>query len=231
MAGASTLAIPSVPYRSIRSHQPAHAPGTVDVAVANSNGSDTLPAAYTYEIPPPPTVTAIVPSQGIVDGGTVVTITGTNLSVLGDVTVEFGPNAGTVLDVVGGITLTVVTPPGSVGTVSVTVTTSGGVVSLPFGFVYTLQNEFMRGDPNSDGIVGLADAIFVLFYLFNQPAPGPTCFDSADMNDDGGLDITDGIYLIEYLFNGGSLPLPPFPGCGVDPTDTDILDCQLYAPC
>ncbi|MGE4620281.1 MAG: hypothetical protein AAEJ04_10790 [Planctomycetota bacterium] len=83
---------------------------------------------------------------------------------------------------------------------------------------------FQRGDVNSDGARNIADAISLLGFLFTGGA-APSCADSSDVNDDGGQNIADAIYLLGFLFTGG--PDAPAPGgsCGLDPTDTDPLDC------
>ena len=70
-----------------------------------------------------PTVSGISPSSGPAGGGTVVTITGTNLS--GATGVKFGTTAGTSLTVNSGTSIKITSPAGT-GTVDVTVTTSGG---------------------------------------------------------------------------------------------------------
>ncbi len=97
------------------------------------------------------------------------------------------------------------------------------------GFTY-LQNDFIRGDSNGDGIVNIADGIYLRDYLFVPPSPPPTCFDSADVNDDGGLDISDIIFVILFQFTQGAPPPAPYPNCDADPT-ADGLDCQMYSPC
>ncbi|MEE2889491.1 MAG: dockerin type I repeat-containing protein [Planctomycetota bacterium] len=86
--------------------------------------------------------------------------------------------------------------------------------------------EFRRGDVNSDGARNIADAIFMLGFLFTS-GPAPACDDAADVNDDGAVNIADAIYLLGFLFTGG--PDAPAPGdnCGIDPTDTDTLDCAM----
>ena len=89
---------------------------------------------------------------------------------------------------------------------------------------------FRRGNTNSDSGVDLADALFVVNYLF-AGGQQPTCLDAADMNDDGSLDISDTIYLLNYLFVSGPPPAAPGPqNCGPDPTD-DALDCVLASGC
>lgn len=83
---------------------------------------------------------------------------------------------------------------------------------------------FIRGNPNGDSAVNVADAIFIIQYLFTM-GPAPGCADAADVNDDSGIDISDAIYIIGYLFTDGPPPASPFPGCGLDGT-ADTYDCQ-----
>ena len=71
-----------------------------------------------------PTVTGINPASGPTSGGTAVMISGTNLT---DATsVQFGLNAATNVNVVSPTQITATSPPGSAGTLDVTVTTPGG---------------------------------------------------------------------------------------------------------
>ena len=89
---------------------------------------------------------------------------------------------------------------------------------------------FRRGNTNGDSGVDLADALFVVNYLF-AGGQQPNCLDSADINDDGSLDISDTVYLLNYLFVSGPTPAAPGPqNCGPDPTD-DNLDCILASGC
>jgi len=99
--------------------------GTVHVTVSGAGGtSGTSPAdQFTYVAPGQPTVTNVLPAQGVASGGTRVTITGTNF-VSGD-TVSFGANAGTAV-VVNSSTSISVTSPAGTGTVHVTVSGTGG---------------------------------------------------------------------------------------------------------
>ncbi|MFQ5653144.1 MAG: FG-GAP-like repeat-containing protein [Planctomycetota bacterium] len=86
---------------------------------------------------------------------------------------------------------------------------------------------FFRGDVNGDGQIDVADAVYLLLYLFLPGSPAPVCLDSADMDDGGVLDIGDPIALLDYLFHsGGTPPAPPFPGCGVDPTSDCLVNCS-----
>ncbi|SJZ82152.1 repeat domain (List_Bact_rpt) [Trichlorobacter thiogenes] len=72
-----------------------------------------------------PTVTGISPSSGPAFGGTIVTITGSNLT--GATAVMFGSTAATGFTVNSDSQITAVAPAGSTGTVDITVTTPGGI--------------------------------------------------------------------------------------------------------
>ena len=61
-------------------------------------------------------------------GGTTVTITGTNLT--GATAVSFGSTKASSIKSVSATTITVVAPPGTRGTVNVTVTTPGGTSAV-----------------------------------------------------------------------------------------------------
>ena len=87
--------------------------------------------------------------------------------------------------------------------------------------------SFIRGDANGDGSVNLADAIYVLGFLFSG-GPAPVCFDSGDPNDDGNVDISDAVFLLDFLFTDGPAPLHPYPGCGLDSTPSSN---PTYTPC
>jgi hypothetical protein len=88
---------------------------------------------------------------------------------------------------------------------------------------------FVRGDANADGRIGVADAVYVLQYIFTD-GPAPSCQKAADANGEGSLNVADAIAILGYLFMG-SRPLPaPFPACGFDPAE-DSLRCYGFAPC
>ncbi len=92
------------------------------------------------------------------------------------------------------------------------------------------KDLFKRGDANDDGIVDLADPIFIINYLF-VGGPEPHCLDAGDSNDDGNnLDVSDVIYTIQWMFSGGLPPPPPHPDCSPDPT-SDGLECVSYLSC
>ncbi|MFI5524156.1 IPT/TIG domain-containing protein [Streptomyces platensis] len=106
------------------------APGPVSVSVTTAGGTNNG-LSYTYI--DAPTIVSLNPASGPASGGTVVTLTGTNLSTTQSVTFDGTPAPFSVLS---DTSLSVVTPPGTAGAVDVTVTTSGGSATATGGFTY-----------------------------------------------------------------------------------------------
>jgi hypothetical protein len=65
--------------------------------------------------------------------------------------------------------------------------------------------EFMHGDANGDEIIDLADAIFLLNYLY-RAGDAPSPLEAGDANCNGLVDLEDAIYLLNYLYKGGDPP-------------------------
>jgi len=84
---------------------------------------------------------------------------------------------------------------------------------------------FLRGNPNLDNIVNIADPVRILEYLFRDKHLD--CVKAADADDDGEVRIDDALYMLDYLFMGGPIIPPPFPEAGTDPTPDD-LSCEKY---
>jgi hypothetical protein len=71
--------------------------------------------------------------------------------------------------------------------------------------VSVLFNCLCTGNANGDEIMDVADAIFLLNYLFKGgPAPSPMLI--GNVNCDGTVDVGDAIYLLNYLFKAGPPP-------------------------
>lgn len=97
----------------------------------------------------------ISPNQGSTGGGTVVTITGTNLS--GATAVRFGTKLGTIT--ANTATSVTVTSPSGAGTVPVTVTTPGGT-SNPLTFYY-IGAPFKSSLSPSSGVTAGGDTVTI----------------------------------------------------------------------
>ena len=105
---------------------PAHVDGTVDVTVTTVGGTSATGTAdhYTYD-EPAPVITGISPTYGDQAGGTMVTITGTDLT--GTTAIHFGATAATSFTVVSDTQITATAPAGTaLGPVDITVTTPAG---------------------------------------------------------------------------------------------------------
>ena len=99
----------------------------------------------------PPTVTGVSPSSGLTAGGTSVIITGTNFT--GATAVKFGATNASSYTVDSDTQITATSPPGSAGTVDITVTTAAGTsaTSASDQFTYlattvTIPTATGRGD-------------------------------------------------------------------------------------
>jgi hypothetical protein len=61
------------------------------------------------------------------------------------------------------------------------------------------------GDADGEGTVNIADAVFLVNYIFaDGPAPSPLA--SGDVDCDQTINIADVVYLVNYIFAGGPAP-------------------------
>jgi hypothetical protein len=120
----------------INATAPPHAAGGVPVTVRTPAGLSP-PRTYTYEEPPPPgpppVVLLVAPAAGSMDGGTVVTITGTGFT--GATAVAFGGTAAA-FAVDSATSITATTPAHAPGPVEVAVTTPNGTSTVQGLFTY-----------------------------------------------------------------------------------------------
>ena len=104
---------------SITAISPPGAPGTVSVSVTTPGGTSPTAGAGVFTYIAAPTVTGVSPGSGPDSGGTAVTITGTGFT--GATAANFGSASATGVNVLDDSTITATAPPGSAGTVDVTV--------------------------------------------------------------------------------------------------------------
>jgi hypothetical protein len=71
-----------------------------------------------------------------------------------------------------------------------------------------VQAWFLRGDSNGDGVIDLADAVYLLNYLF-KAGPEPDPYLAGDADCDGVVNLDDVIHLLNYLFKNGPPPCEP----------------------
>ena len=118
---------------SITAVTPSGAEGPQTVAVTTAGGTAT--ASFTY-LTNAPTITGVVPNSGTFNGGTTITLTGTNFSDASRVTI--GGIAATSFTVVNATTITAVTASGPDGLQSVAVTTPISTATKTSAFTYVI---------------------------------------------------------------------------------------------
>ena len=119
LGGTAATEVVWVSSTSLMLKTPAHAAGLVNVVVTNPDTqSGTGTGLYTYA--PPPTVTGVSLSGGPLEGGTLLTVTGTGFSSMA--TVTLGGTAATEVVWVSSTSLMLTTPAHAAGLVNVVVT-------------------------------------------------------------------------------------------------------------
>lgn len=109
---------------SVRVTTPPHAPEQVDVVVTTPGGTSVAGARTRFAYGFPPVITSLSATAGPLQGGTVVTITGSHLA--GVTAVSFGSVPGTGIVRVSDSTLRVISPPQGEGVVPVRVVNVNG---------------------------------------------------------------------------------------------------------
>jgi len=118
-------------------------------------------------------------------------------------------------------------PPGDGSVVKLwfTATGSGTVVFdtvTLVGYKYSVTNQYVdylpefvpfrvwvaqRGDANDDGTLSVADAVFLVEYVF-KGGPSPVTMYQGDVDASGQINVADPVYMINYIFKGGPPPPP-----------------------
>lgn len=130
--GTTTVSFNVVNATTITFTAPSSTAGAKDIRVTNQAGAGTLPSAYTYVAGP--NLTSISPAVATVNGGTIVTLTGTDLSTATQVNLG---NTTISVTVVSNTKVRFVTPATSAGTVDVGIKTTGGVATLSAALEFT----------------------------------------------------------------------------------------------
>ncbi|WP_179783920.1 IPT/TIG domain-containing protein [Rhizobium sp. AN5] len=124
-----------------------------------AENADGVSAAATVSVtvnPAVPTLTGVSPASGSTAGGTVLTITGANLT--GATGVTIGGTAATGVNVISATSITATTPAHAAGAVNVAVTTPGGVATIANGFTFQAQTVTIAPASGTipDGTIGIA---------------------------------------------------------------------------
>jgi hypothetical protein len=68
--------------------------------------------------------------------------------------------------------------------------------------------DYLCGDANGDRQANVADAVFLVNYIF-KGGPPPEVLDAGDANCEGEVNVGDVVYLISFVFKGGPEPCCP----------------------
>lgn len=90
--------------------------------------------------------------------------------------------------------------------------------------------DFLRGDANEDGVVGISDAALLVSWLFETGITGG-CEKVADANADSEFNLADIVSILGVLFFGSPFLPEPYPGCGVESTPTTPLCSSYHGVC
>ena len=72
--------------------------------------------------------------------------------------------------------------------------------------IFVAPISYTCGDPNVDAAVNIADAVYVLNYVFKGGPPPMPVIAAGDVNCDISVNIADAVYLINFIFKGGQVP-------------------------
>jgi len=70
---------------------------------------------------------------------------------------------------------------------------------------------YMQGDATGDGTISVADAVYVINYVF-KGGPAPPTDEAGDANCDYTINVADAVCIINYVFKGGPEPSCRKPG-------------------
>jgi alpha-tubulin suppressor-like RCC1 family protein len=144
--GDGTSAGPEVCRNGICSAKPVEVHGLADVKGIASGGDSS------YAFGPPPTVTAVKPRKGPANGGTTITITGTDLT--GATEVKFGSTNASSFTVNSDTSISAVSPAEPAGRVDVTVTNTWGTSAISLADRYRVTPTVTGLSPNSGPAAG-----------------------------------------------------------------------------
>jgi hypothetical protein len=83
-------------------------------------------------------------------------------------------------------------------------------IVIPAEMYVSFGPQYICGDANSDELVNVSDAVYILSYIFSG-GPPPEPQEAGDPNCDQAVNISDAVYLISYIFSGGPEPCADCP--------------------
>jgi hypothetical protein len=71
--------------------------------------------------------------------------------------------------------------------------------------IVVLDQGYICGDANDDGLVNVSDAVRIINYVF-LGGPPPIPWNAGEVNCDGNVNISDAVWIVNYIFVGGADP-------------------------
>jgi len=228
--GALSPVVGVVSGTEIIAQAPAASPGTVDVTVTTPNGTSATSVADAYTFVAMPAVTSLAPTSGPAAGGTIVTITGANLSSA--TAVQFGSTAAAWFNVMSATQITAKAPAGA-GTVDVTVTNTFGTSATgaadQFTYVAQAGRTFVSAASGSDSNVCTRDAPCLTFArALKNTLPGGE-IDALNSGDYGPVKLTGSITIDGGVGFGAVGVAPSTSGITVNAGASDIINLRDLA--
>lgn len=69
----------------------------------------------------------------------------------------------------------------------------------------TIEASYTCGDANSDGLVNVSDAVWIINYVFIGGDP-PNPLAAGEVNCDSSVNVSDAVWIVNYVFIGGNQP-------------------------
>ena len=171
----------------------ANTPGAKDVVVTSgSHGSGTCRGCFSYN--PAVTVTAVSPAGGPIDGGTRVTITGTNFTNVTSVTIglsELGSRTVVSANQITGTTPAAISPGARPVTVFTNASGSGTCDNcFTYDPIVVVAQPFAAGDGHTCGLTSAGAAFCWGYNYWGQLGTGSTTSSSTPVAVSGGLSFS-----------------------------------------
>ena len=71
-----------------------------------------------------------------------------------------------------------------------------------------MKKAYIYGDSNGDASINVADAVFLINYVF-KGGPEPDTLEGGNASCDDAVNVADAVYLINHVFKGGPAPQCP----------------------
>lgn len=171
---------------------------TIPIVVNNATNVGAVDVTLKYD-------TSVVNVVGVIDGDMDITIPNTNYTNSGWIRVGAFQGISGGIDGQFTIASVVFEPVGNISScqLEIVVNTLYDATHNTNAISYTISNGMydssLNGDVNDDGLVDVADAMYIARYVVGITGFDEINEDAADVNGDGVIDIADAMYLAKHI--------------------------------